>query len=396
MIRHPKHHEKSCQTDRERLHGLHSRWRHRHEMHHGRFLHHYRYFRFFRPAGILFTLLILYLLFSWVGIKETGIIVVALLVAKEIAHFIFLLRLEKRIFKPMEQLKQGLDEVAKGNYNIKVEYSRPNDLELLIDAFNEMTEKLYEAEKLQAAYEDNRKALIANISHDLKTPITAIKGYIEALLEGNVTGESKEKYLKTISNNATYVNKLIDDLFLFTKLDMQKLVLQYENLPIREFMRDLMEEYQFNFAEQNIQFCYEDILEEEWQVSLDGKRLQQAFTNIMTNAVQHGPAAGLALKVMLYQEGQFVGIDIQDNGPGIPEDKLAFIFDRFYCIDTERPKEFAGTGLGLAIAKELVEAHGGTISVVSPGRKGTRFTILLPVCYQETEEELYSETHTDY
>ncbi|WP_312561316.1 HAMP domain-containing sensor histidine kinase [Anaerospora sp.] len=396
MIRHPKRHEKSCQTDRERLHRLHSRWRHRHEMHHGRFLHHYRYFRFFRPAGILFTLLILYLLFSWVGIKETGIIVVALLVVKEIAHFIFLFRLEKRIFKPMEQLKQGLDEVAKGNYNIKVEYSRPNDLELLIDAFNEMTKELYEAEKLQAAYEDNRKALIANISHDLKTPITAIKGYIEALLEGNVAGESKEKYLKTIWTNATYVNNLIDDLFLFTKLDMQKLVLQYESLPIRKFMRDLMEEYQFNFAEQNIQFCYEDMLEEEWQVNLDGKRLQQAFTNIMTNAVQHGPAAGLELKVMLYQQGQFVGIDIQDNGPGIPEDKLLFIFDRFYRIDTERPKELAGTGLGLAIAKELVEAHGGTISVVSPGRRGTRFTVLLPVCYEETEEEFYSETHSDH
>jgi signal transduction histidine kinase len=99
---------------------------------------------------------------------------------------------------------------------------------------------------------------------------------------------------------------------------------------------------------------------------------------------------------MLYQQGQFVGIDIQDNGPGIPEDKLLFIFDRFYRIDTERPKELAGTGLGLAIAKELVEAHGGTISVVSPGRRGTRFTVLLPVCYEETEEEFYSETHSDH
>ncbi|TCL36917.1 signal transduction histidine kinase [Anaerospora hongkongensis] len=387
MFRHPKHPKVNRHTAGPEQRSFHGRWHHRHEMRHRHFMHHYKYFRFFRPVGLAFSLLILYLMFSWIGIKETGVIVGALIIAKEIAQFFFLLRLEKRIFKPMEKIKHGLDEVATGNYNVKVEYCQPNDLELLIYAFNDMTEKLYEGEKLQSAYEENRKALIANISHDLKTPVTAIQGYIEALLEGNVADESKTKYFKTIYNNATYLNKLIDDLFLFSKLDMQKLGLQYERVSIGKFMGDLMEEFQFNFSEENIQLHYLDTLSEDVAVKLDGKRMQQAFTNILTNAVQHGPESGLVLHVRLYRQENLIGIDIQDNGPGIPEDKLAYIFDRFYRIETERPKNIAGTGLGLAIAKELVEAHGGTIRAVSPGCQGTCFTILLPVYDQAAEEE---------
>lgn len=374
-------------NDRERRAGFYGKWRRRHELHHSQYLRHYKYFRFFRPVGVLFNLFILYLLFSWVGIKETGIFLVALFGIKEVAQFFFLLRLERRIFKPMEQLKQGLDEVAKGNYNIKVEYNRPNDLDLLIDAFNEMTGRLHEGEKLQAQYEENRKALLANISHDIKTPITAIQGHIEALLEQKVAGENKDKYLKTIYNNTVYVNKLIDDLFLFSKLDMQKLGLNYETLQIRAFMQDLMEEYKFNFDEQNIDFQYSDELEPDYWVNVDGKRMKQAFNNILNNAVQHGPETGLSIQVRLYRQGDFAGIDIRDNGPGIEQDKLALIFERFYRIDKERTKDLASSGLGLAIARELVEAHGGQISVASPGRAGTCFTILLPVFHKDAEGE---------
>jgi signal transduction histidine kinase len=279
----------------------------------------------------------------------------------------------------MERLKQGLDEVAKGNYDIKVEYDKPNDLGLLIASFNEMTEKLYESERTQTEYEENRNSLIANISHDLKTPITAIQGYIEALLEGTVTtAGNKDKYLRTIHHNTVYVNKLIDDLFLFSKLDMQKLEFRYEDVLIRAFMNDLMEEYKFDLAERKIGFRYNVRLEHHYRVGLDGKRFHQAFNNIISNAVQHGPETDLSIEVELYKQDGFVCVSIKDNGPGIPEDKLPFIFDRFYRIDSERPKEFQSTGLGLAISKELVEAHGGKITVSSVAGN-TCFTIMLPI-----------------
>ena len=355
-----------------------------HQHHHNQFLRHYKYFRYLRPATALFTLIILYLLFSWVGFKGIGLFFAALIILKEIIQFFFWLRLEKRILQPMEHLRQGLEEVTNGNFQAKIEYGQPNDLSLVIDSFNAMTEKLQEGEKLQTEYEENRKALIANISHDLKTPITAIQGYIEALLEGKAQS-AEYKYLKKIHYNAVYVNKLIDDLFLFSKLDMQKLSLLQEPMNIRAYMDDLIEEYKFDFAERNIQFHYEVNLEKDVWVNLDGKRFFQAFNNIINNAVQHGAERDLSLQVRLYKQENLLSIDIQDNGPGIPEEKLPFIFDQFYRIDTARPKNNASTGLGLAIAKELVEAHGGSISVSCVLNEGSCFTIQLPVLAKEGE-----------
>lgn len=390
MFRHKDPQCTHCFSDKQSRREFHAKLRQMHDHHsrlHGEFLKHYKYFHYLRPVAVLFNLIILYLLFSWVGIKEIGIFFAALIIVKEIIQFLFLLRLEKRIFKPMIKLKQGLDEVAKGNYKAKVDYDKPNDLGILIDSFNVMTEKLDESEKIQAEYEENRKALIANISHDLKTPITAIQGYIEALLEGTVNSpENKDKYLKTIHHNTVYVNKLIDDLFLFAKLDMEKLEFHYQAVPLRAYMDDLMEEYKFDFAERRIQFQYDAQLEHELRIKLDGKRFHQAVNNIINNAIQHGPATDLSIQVKLYRQKHFVCIDIRDNGPGIPADKLPFIFDRFYRIDSERPKDYVSTGLGLAIAKELIEAHGGKITVSSTETEGSCFTILLPVWYNNEGE----------
>lgn len=375
----------SCCPDSQQLQAKFRRLHELHRHHHGHFLRHYKYFRYFRPAAALFTLIILYLLFSWVGFKEIGLFCAALLIIKEIFQFVFLLRLEKRILKPMEKLRQGLEEVTNGNYSAKVEYDQPNDLSLVIDSFNVMTEKLSAGEKMQAEYEENRKALIANISHDLKTPITAIQGYIEALLEG-ASQSAGPKYLKKIHYNIVYVNKLIDDLFLFSKLDMQKLSLQCEPVPIRAFMDDLMEEYKFDLGERNIEFQYLVELENEARVNLDGKRFVQAFGNLINNAIQHGPETNLSLRVKLYRQDASLCVDVKDNGPGIPADKLPFIFDQFYRIDTSRPKDYASTGLGLAIAKELVEAHGGKITVASTTGQGACFTIMLPVLPETGED----------
>jgi len=335
----------------------------------------------------LFNILILYLLFSWVGFKGIGIFFAVIIGIKEIFQFIFILRLEKRIFTPIERLKLGIDEIAKGNYNVKVECDVPNDLGLLIFSFNEMAQRLYESEKVQNEYEENRKTLIANISHDLKTPITAIQGYIEALLEDKVKFEGdKDKYLKTIHHNTIYINKLIDDLFLFSKLDMQKLDFAYESVGIKAFMDDFMEEYKFELEEKNIRFQYSSQLEQDYRVNLDGKRFHQAFNNIISNAVQHGPENDLTITVTMYRQKDCICLAIQDNGHGIAADKLPYIFDRFYRIDMERKKDYMCTGLGLAIAKELIEAHGGEITVSSREKEGTCFTIALPILQEYRDE----------
>lgn len=351
-----------------------------HGHHHRQFHKYHQYFRYFRPVIALFNILILYLLFSWVGFKGIGIFIAIIISIKELIQFIFILRIEKRIFMPIEKLKLGIGEIAKGNYDVKVECNVPNDLDLLIFSFNEMAQRLFESGKVQNEYEEDRKALIANISHDLKTPITAIQGYIEALLDENNKFEGdKDKYLKIIHHNTVYINKLIDDLFLFSKLDMQKLDFVYENIEICAFMHDFMEEYKFDLEEKNVQFQYTAELKQGYRVNLDGKRFHQAFNNIINNAVQHGPENNLSINIRMYLKEDRIYLAIQDNGHGIAADKLPYIFDRFYRIEMERKKDYMCTGLGLAIAKELIEAHDGEITVSSREKEGTCFTIMLPI-----------------
>ena len=333
------------------------------------------------PSIILIgNLLIWYLVFKYAGIKEVSIFFAVLFTLGGVLEFFFLRKLERRILSPIDRLKKGIQQVAKGNYDIQVEGSMHSEIGLLIDAFNEMASKLQQSEQAKAEYEDNRKALVANISHDLKTPITSIQGYIEAITEGNVTApEDVHKYLKIIKNNTIYINKLIDDLFFFSKLDMQKLEFQFVTINIKDFVRDLMEEFQLELKEKGIRFEYKDQLESDCSFNIDRKRLYQVFRNILSNAEKYCCLQDLEIKAELYNEDDFAVVAIKDNGPGISEDKLPHIFDRFYRIDSERRKDLMSTGLGLAIAKELVEAHGGTISVTSIKGEGSCFIIRLPI-----------------
>jgi signal transduction histidine kinase len=351
-----------------------------HRMYHREFHRMHRSLHFFRPFALLFNLLILFLLFKLEGIKAIVIFIAALLVAKEIVQVLFLLHLEKRIFRPIEALKKGVEEIARGNYGIKVECEMRNEIGILVASFNEMAHKLEESEKIKSEYEENRKALIANISHDLKTPITSIQGYIEAILDGEgIALEIKNKYLQIIHYNIIYVNKLIDDLFLFSKLDLQKLNFQFEKVQVRAFMSDLTEELGLELEERQVQFFYTDKMEQDLPILLDRKRMHQALRNIVGNALKYGPEKGLIIKAELSKQGDLVCIKLIDNGPGIPADKLPHIFDRFYRVDKERTKDLMSTGLGLAIARELLQAHGGSIAAFSEEGKGTCFTITLPL-----------------
>jgi signal transduction histidine kinase len=372
---HRPHVENSCDP----LRRLHNHFHNHFHQNQHEFLKYHRYFRYARPVVLVFNVVLLFLLFRWAGIKAVGIFFASLIVIKEIAVFFFLMRLEKRIIFPIQELRQGVDQIAAGNYDVRVECHYPNDLGLLVISFNEMAYRLQMAEQLKAEYEENRKSLVANISHDLKTPITAVQGYIEALVEQpGPPADKRDKYLRTIQRNISYLNHLIDDLFLFSKLDLQKLDFNFAEVRIRAYLADLMEEYQLELEGRGIALSVTDRLEGEPLVSMDGKRIYQAINNLVRNAVGHGPEEGLRLEVELYRKDRLIALDIRDNGPGIPADKLPHIFERFYRIDSERTKNFESTGLGLAITRELVEAHGGEVGVVSRAGEGTCFTIMLP------------------
>jgi len=377
MFIHRKHQEFYYQQ--RELSCLHQEFQRKHQ----EFNQYHKSLRFLRPVSIIVNLVILYLLFKWVGIKSISIFFGLFIIIKEIFQFSILWRLEKRVFKPIDKLKNGVEEISQGNYNVKIESDVNNDLGfigLLVDSFNEMAQKLQASEKMKSEYEENRKNLVANISHDLKTPISTVQGYIEAILDGVVVSPEKvNMYLKTIYQNTVYIDKLIDDLFLFSKLDLQKLDFQFENVQIRAFMDDLMEEFKFELEEKNFNFKYLNKMQGDCSINIDRKRLYQAFRNIIGNAIKYGSNKDSTIKIELERQDNFVDIKIEDNGQGIPSDKLPHIFDRFYRIDNERTKDLMSTGLGLAIAKELVQAHRGSIAVSSIEKEGTCFTIRLPI-----------------
>ena len=350
---------------------------------HHEFERYYRSFRIVRPMPIILILILwtLILINSSLSTSLGVILVVFTIIVSlgSVFQILFNYRLERRVLKPIENLKRGMREITKGNYAIEVSAEAHSYIDTLVYDFNAMAKKLKETERLKAEYEENRKDLIANISHDLKTPITSIQGYIEAISDADsLPPEKLEKYLKIIHNNVVYMNRLIDDLFLFSKLDMQKLAFTYTEVSARPFMRDLMEEFRLDLEEQKVSFSYTDHAQQDCKIRIDTKRFHQVLRNIIDNAIKYGPEEGLALQTGLNLDPDAIRITLTDNGPGIPEDKIGLIFNRFYRLDSQRTKDISSTGLGLAIAKELIEMQGGSISAANIPCGGTCFTITLP------------------
>jgi len=379
---HTRKHDQKFESLHEFLHSN-SHFMHRYRRRDLKMSH--RSLKFLRPVFFLVIILLLYLLFRF-PINKILTFLFGLFILTQIFFLIWLTHLEKRVYKPILRLQEGVKEIARGNYHVKIDNTTYNEIGFLIDSFNDMSAKLLENESLKQAYEENRKTLIANISHDLKTPITTIQGYIEAIQDGVVTSPEKiSQYLQIIQKNTEFINRLIDDLFLFSKLDLHQLEFKMEIVPVKAFMADLMAEFSFDFQEKGWQFSYTDLTGMDYSLKMDRKRIYQAIRNIIGNAVKYGPQENLQLQTCLYEKERFICLDIRDNGPGIPQDKLSKIFDRFYRIDPERTKDLTSTGLGLSIAKELIEAHGGRISVQSVVGQGSCFTLMLPLLKEESE-----------
>ncbi|WML43082.1 HAMP domain-containing sensor histidine kinase [Neobacillus sp. PS3-40] len=367
---------------------LHNHNPYRHEVHEiqANFHKNARKFRHARMVLLLIPLITFYLLYQFVEVKIIFILLLVFTIMREIGTFIFHTRLEKQILQPIDTLILGVEEIANGNYYTEITHPTKNKIQALITSFNHMAKKLKKGEEMQKEYEENRKLLIANISHDLKTPITSIQGYMEAIIDGVVPEDKMDSYFKIIYSNSQYMNKLIDDLFLFSKIDMDKLDYHFEEVSIGGYTSDLMEEFSFEFKENGLTFNYLNKLEKDYLVKIDRKRIHQAIQNIIGNAQKHGDENDLALKCELYKEHDVIKLSIKDNGSGIPSDKLPYIFNRFYRIEKERTKNLMSTGLGLSISKELVKAHGGDITVNSIVGEGSCFTIILPIFSREGEK----------
>jgi len=277
----------------------------------------------------------------------------------------------KSIVKPILRLKNAASEISCGNLAHEVVVEGHSEIKDLCQSFEQMRLKLKESVYTQAKFEDNRKMLISSISHDLKTPITSIKGYVEGILDGVANSPEKvEKYLKTIYSKAVQVDSMIDDLLFHSKLDLNQMPFNFERTDVFTFFRHCIEEVEPELEKANIKIELINMLPDYRFLYIDRAQIRRVVLNILDNSKKYMNKEEGKIEVTLREKDNNIIVQIKDNGAGIPKNDLPFIFDKFYRADTARSTK-AGSGLGLAITKQIIEGHQGKIWSISKENEGT-------------------------
>ncbi|QGQ95493.1 sensor histidine kinase [Paenibacillus psychroresistens] len=304
--------------------------------------------------------------------KYLFILVISLLLILLITNGLLTYFVSRSIVRPLKALKRAAEQIKEGNLDYVVKSNSKDEIGELFMAFEQMRGKLKYSVDLQLQYEENRKELISNISHDLKTPVTSIKGYVEGILDGVAdTPDKLDKYIKTIYAKATDMDRLIDELFLFSKLDLHNVPFHFEKVDLVRFLEDCTEELQFDFNEKGILLSLDLPKNAAFQVAVDREKLKRVVLNILENSVKYMEQPQGLITIRLTDQEEWVLIQIQDNGQGIADEALPHIFERFYRADPSRNSKTGGSGLGLAIVKQIIEGHGGEIRATSVLGNGT-------------------------
>lgn len=293
--------------------------------------------------------------------------------------------IRSNVMVPMDKLGESIREVASGNLDHILDQDSNDELGEICQEFENLRIKLKENRDSRNQLERENRELIGNISHDLKTPITAIKGYAEGILDGVVTTpEQQEKYVSTIYNKADDMAKLIDELTYYTKIDTNRIPYRFEKVSPVEFFYDCVEDVGLDLESKGIIFTNEENVSSKEIVIADVEQLAKVVNNIVNNAVKYMDKTPGRICIRLLDDGDFVRFEIEDNGKGIDAADLPNIFDRFYRTDASRSSNTGGSGIGLSIARKIIEDHGGKIWAASKSGVGTTFIFILRK-YQEAE-----------
>jgi histidine kinase len=293
----------------------------------------------------------------------------------------------RSITNPIATIKEGAERIKAGDLDFQITPISNDEIGQLNRTFEEMRIKLKESIQLQLQYEENRKELLSNISHDLKTPITSIIGYVEGIKDGVAnTEEKREKYLTTISTKAKDMDLLIDELFLFSKLDLKKVPFNFETIALHKYMSDYVEETHLDLIEKDVHVAFTSPVAPLY-VKADRDKLRRVLSNLISNCVKYMDKQDKQIVITLIDKTHEVIVEVRDNGAGIDPAALPNIFDRFYRAEQSRNSQTGGSGLGLAIAKQIVLEHEGTIWAESEVGKGTSIFFSLKKVEVEKSEE---------
>lgn len=292
-----------------------------------------------------------------------GILCIAVLV---IVSQIFTRKLVKHIMEPLDALAGGAERIRKNDLTQDIEYSGDAEFENVCHTFNEMRGAILAGQEKNRKYEKARTDMIAGISHDLRTPLTAIRGVVKGLLDGVAsTPERQKKFLETAYRRAGDMDLLLNQLFYLSKLETGNMPFDFKTIDICEFIRNYTKGKQELLENEQAEITV-DIKGSTGYVSVDPEQLQRIFDNLLENSRRYGSVAPLKIKISLERNKEGFCICFSDNGVGVPEEKISYIFDEFYRGDESRNKK-DGNGLGLYIVRHLTEAMGGIVRAENVG-----------------------------
>lgn len=297
---------------------------------------------------------------------------------------IYFLLFIKRIVKDMTYISDRIIDIADGKSDEKIIIERQDEIGEIAGRINEMTAQINQLIKSERDALQSNKDLIACVAHDLRTPITSVKGYLDLALDTkHYDLEQRQKYVRIAQTKANRLEYLIHDLFNYTKLTSGEITLHRSKIDLVQLVEQMVEEFYPLFQEEELE-CTTKYNISYLEMNMDGELIARAVQNLLSNAIKYGKD-GKHVYVELECLEQEVQIRVTNYGLVIPEESIKHLFDKFYRVERSRNVKTGGTGLGLNIAQEIVHLHGGRIQVTS-GASGTCFTIALPLHKEEEEE----------
>ena len=289
----------------------------------------------------------------------------------------------RSIAVPLVKLKKATQNIKEGNLDFVLDVEGKDEFSELCQDFEEMRRRLKESTEEKSLMEKENRELISNISHDLKTPITAVKGYVEGIMDGVAdTPEKMDRYVRTIYNKTNEMDHLINELTFYSKIDTNRIPYTFSKLNVEDYFADCAEEVGLELETRGIELVYANYVEKDVMVIADGEQIRRVIHNIISNAIKYMDKPKGIIQIRIKDVGDFIQIEIEDNGKGIGPKDLPYIFDRFYRTDVSRNSSKGGSGIGLSIVKKILEDHGGKVWATSRLGIGTIMYFVLRK-YQE-------------
>ncbi len=293
--------------------------------------------------------------------------------------------ISRGVFAPINQLNVAMQNIAEGNLEYRLPDKDDGEIGELYRNYEDMRLRLKESTDEKILAEKQNKELVSNISHDLKTPITAIKGYVEGIMDGVAdTPEKMDKYIRTIYNKANDMDRLINELTVYSGIDSNRIPYHFHKINVSEYFGDCIEEVGLDLESKNIELNYSNLVAPGTLIIADPEQLKRVINNIIGNSVKYLDKKKGEIDIRILDELDSIRVEIEDNGKGIAAKDLPKIFERFYRTDTSRNSAQGGSGIGLSIVKKIVEDHGGYIWATSKENEGTCMHFVIRK-YQEAE-----------